>query len=235
VIELSEIRKVWEEMYIRSILCVLAFCLAAKSSSAAIIVSYQGNTIGYGSTGFVDVYVSSDAALATPDVLDSFSASFVIAPVGGAVSNGLQFVDPQSDTQLGQGNYVFAGNSITAPPIGTVSTGTNTNDSYIGGDATIDGLGTSLHAGSGSFLLYRLDLSALLANPSDQFTITLQNNLNTDFLDPSFTSLSINPSSFSSFTITAVPEPTSTGLLLAGAGVGLWLKRRKRQLEEGVA
>ncbi len=212
---------------IRTMILVVGFSFFLKPSFGAIIVSYQGSTIGYGSTGFVDVLVSSDAAPGSPDVLDSFSAHFLITPVGGAVSNGLQFVDPQSDSQLAMGNYVFAGNSLTPPPIGTVSTATNTNDTYIGGDATFDGLGTALHTGTGSFLLYRLDLSALLANVNDQFTITLQNSGSTQFVDPGFTPLLIDSSSFTPFTLTAVPEPTSTGLLLVGSGMGFWLRRRK--------
>jgi hypothetical protein len=219
---------------IRTLLLTLAFCTCVNSSFGAIIVSYQGGSITAGGTGFVDVMVSSNAAPGTPDFLDAFSAHFLITPLGGAVANGLQFVNPQSDSQLGMGNYVFAGNSLTPPPIGAVSTATNANDTYIGGDATLNAIPVGLNNTQSPFLLFRLDLSAALANVGDQFTIQLQSGqFYSDLTDP-LSELPITGSfagsdgSFTPFTITAVPEPTSTGVLLVGTGIGIWLKRRRK-------
>ncbi len=151
------------------------------------------------------------------------------------MSNGLQFVDPQSDSQLGMGNYVFAGNSLTPPPIGLVSTATNTNDTYIGGDATLNAIPVGLNNTQSPFLLFRLDLSAALANVGDQFTIQLQSGqFYSDLTDP-LSELPITGSfagsdgSFAPFTITAVPEPNSTGLILIGSAVGFWMRRRKNR------
>ena len=205
----------------------IAFLFATGNAShAAIIVSYQGGSISSGGIGFVDVKVSSDAVPGSDDVLDSFSGHFQISPIGLAVPNGLQFVSPQNDSQLGMGNYVFAGNSLTPPPIGVVSTNVNTNDKYIGGDATLNGLGVLLNNTS-DFLLFRLDLDAALTSLGDQYTISLVNDGSTAFLDTGFTPLNIHASSFNSFTITAVPEPATGGILLCGALVGAWIRKRR--------
>ena len=199
-------------------------------ATAEIIVSYSGGSVAPGGTGFVDVLVSSDALPGAPDELDSFSGHFRISPVGGAVSNGLQFVASQSDSQLANPGYVFFNDSLTPPPIGSVSTSTNTNDTYVGGDATLSGFGVPLHNLSGSFLLYRLDLDAALANAGDMFEIELINDPSTDFLDTGFTPLSIDAASFTPFTVTAaVPEPSATVLLAIGTVVAVARRRRKHK------
>lgn len=220
----------------RRVLWLMGLALALVTGNrqevvADVIVNYQGSTIGYGSTGFVDVFVSSDADPLTPDILDSFSAHFLITPVGGAVVNGLQFTDPQSDSQLGHANYVFFGNSLLnslSLPLGLVSTSTNANDTYIGGDATFDGLGVALDNTTSPYLLFRFGLDATLANIGDQFQMTLINDGSTSFQDTAPLPLALSSSSFNTFTITAVPEPATGGVLLAGTVAGLWLKRRRK-------
>ncbi len=211
------------------LVCAGFFCLE-HVSRAAIIVSYQGSTIAAGGTGFVDVMVSSDALPGSPDLLDSFSGHFQIAPVGGALPAGLQFAGTQNDLQLGQANYVFFGNSLTPPPLGVVSTAVNTNDTYIGGDATLNGLGVLLDNTSPAALLYRFEMSALTASIGDQYTLTLINDGSTSFLDTGFSPLNMAGSSFNAFTITAVPEPATGGILVCGAIAGLWMKRRRTKL-----
>ena len=86
--------------------CIAVCAIFSGSASAAIIISYGGNTIAAGGTGVLDVLISSDAAVATPDLLDSFSGHFQISPVGGAVPNGLQFATVQAESQLGNTSYV---------------------------------------------------------------------------------------------------------------------------------
>lgn len=217
---------------VRLMFCVCTLCIHPGFLQGGILLRYSGSTITAGGSGFVDVFVSSDAAVGAPDVLDSFSAHFLIAPVGGAPATGLQFVNPQSDSQLGQSNYVFFGDSLTPPPLGLVSSATNTNDTYIGGDATVSGAGVSLDSGSGEKLLFRLDLSAALATGGSQYTLALLNSGSTSFLDPAFNALTIDSSAFAPITLTAaVPEPSSC-CIAAAVLVGFVLRARRRVLTE---
>lgn len=218
------------------VLCLCSFLLATDRAEGAIIVSFQGNVIAAGGTGFVDVFVSSNSdplLFQPPDVLDSFSAHFRITPVGGAVAGGLQFVNPQSDSQLSMPGYIFDPvNSLAVQfgvPVGVVSTFADPNDDFSGGDGTVNGLGESLDNTSGQFRLFRFNLDASLANPGDQYEIALIDDFGSQFLDPSFGPLILHSSSFQAFTITAsvaaVPEPASGGLI-AALGLSLWAKRR---------
>ena len=196
----------------------------ARQAESAILVSFGGPVeIEAGGSGQLDVFVASDD---NQDLLDLFGAEFRITPVVGA---GLEFQDPQGDTQTAASNYVFAGNSLGGP-LGLVSTVTNFGDTYIGGDATLDRQGVA-----GPFmdrLLFRLDLDASGALAGNQFLISLIDSLQTFFSKPDFSSLDVDRASFTNFgtaniipSSTAVPEPGSLLLLLAGAAV-LCLKRR---------
>ena len=204
----------------------IAVCAMFSDSVSAVIISYGNYSIAAGRTGFLDVLVSSDAANATPEYLDSFSAHFQIAPVGTAVPNGLQFSSVQAESQLGNASYVFNGDSLGengGTPLGAVSTLVNTNDTYIGGDGTFSGNGVALSSSSGSLLLFRLNLDATLANPGDQFTVSLINDGYTQFLDTSFNPVQLSSSSFNSGTFTAVPEPASILVsLLAVLGIAIF-------------
>ena len=218
--------------------CVAVCAVFSGSASAAIIISYGGNTISPGGTGILDVLISSDAADATPDTLDLFSGHFRITPIGGAVSNGLQFDAVQVDLPLLPAPtppYVFSGNSVGenfGGPVGLVSTVMNSNDTFIGGDGTFSGSGIPLSISSGTFLLFRLNLDATLANLGDQFTVSLINDGDTEFSDPMFATLSLSPSSFDPNTITAVPEPSSgIMLLLAVLGIGIVRQRQHQALK----
>ena len=220
--------------------CVAVCAVFSGSASAAIIISYGGNTISPGGTGILDVLISSDAADATPDTLDLFSGHFRITPIGGAVSNGLQFDAVQVDLPLLPAPtppYVFSGNSVGenfGGPVGLVSTVMNSNDTFIGGDGTFSGSGIPLSISSGTFLLFRLNLDATLANLGDQFTVSLINDGDTEFLEPQpgFANLSLSASSFDPNTITAVPEPSSgIMLLLAVLGIGIVRQRQHQALK----
>jgi hypothetical protein len=212
---------------------LLVFLLVASGSSVssgAIIVSYSGGSVSAGGLGLLDVWVSSNADPGTPDNLDSFSASFLITPIGAAVADGLQFSDPQGDSQLGNPGYIFNTDSLGEDlGAGTlISTNSNTNDLYQGGDGTFSGIGVDLDTTSGSRLLFRLNLDATLANLGDQFSVTMLDDGFTQFNDLTFTPLVLHPDSFNSFTVTAVPEPATGVVLLGGTIAGFWLKRRKR-------
>lgn len=191
---------------------VFLWCCGVQPPSVAggILLRYSGSTLTAGAGGIVDVFVSSDAVAGSPDVLDSFSAQFQIAPVGAAPSAGLQFVDPQGDSQVGQTNYVFFGDNLTPSPLGLVSSVTNPNDTYTGGDATVSGAGAALDSSSGERLLFRLDLSAAPGTAGSQYTLRLVNSGSTSFLDTSFNALTIDSSAFNPITLTAaVPEPAT--------------------------
>lgn len=216
----------------RFIPLILFFLLQPAAAFGGILISMQNTNII--SSGFIDVMVSSTATPGAPDLLDSFSAKLVLTPVGAAASGGLQFNSTQSDAQLGLGNYVFAANSLTPAPLGNVTSGSGTNDTYTFGDATVSGTGVSLDSSQAAFLLARVDLSVFGATTGSQYTIALANDTFTDFLDPAFASLSIDPASFTAATITigtlsaAVPEPGHWLLILGLCSLlaGLRLRRK---------
>jgi hypothetical protein len=220
----------------RWLIVLLPAVSCSSIASAGIIVSYTGSSISAGGTGVLNVWVSSDADPGTPDNLDSFSALFRIAPVGGAVAEGLQFVDPQGESQLGDSSYVFNTDSLGEDfggPLGIVSTLVNTNDTYLAGDGTALGVGFDLDNTTGTSLLFRLNLDATLADLGDQYTVSLIEDPFTDFVNSGFSSLSIHPDSYNAFTITAVPEPSTGVVLLGGSLAGFWWKRRKQAEQAG--
>jgi len=213
-----------------------ALCLLLQSSPvfAGILVSMQNTTIT--GSGFIDVMIESTATPGSPDLLDSFSTKLVITPVGGAVAGGLQFSAVQSDAQQALPGYVFFGNSLTSPPLGNVTSGSATGDTYTFGDATNTGTGVSLNSSQPPYLLGRIDLSVVGGLAGSQYTIALANDAFTDFLDPTFTQLSIDPASFSTATVTigtlsaAVPEPGTWVLMLFLCSLMLGLRLRRRML-----
>lgn len=219
-------------LHARCCLFVLGLLLQTVSASAGILISMQNATLT--GSGFIDVMVSSTATPGSPDLLDSFSAKLVLAPVGAATVAGLQFSNPQNDSQLGLGNYVFSGNSLTPAPLGNVTSATATNDTYTFGDATVSGSGISLNSSQPAYLLGRIDLSVVAATPGSQYTLTLANDAFTDFSDPSFGPLTIDPASFNSATITigtltaAVPEPGHWLALFGLSSLLVGLHRRRR-------
>jgi hypothetical protein len=201
-----------------------------------LIIDFQGGSIVAGGFGTVDVFISSNADIALPDNLDSFSWHFLISPIGSSTPGGLRFVDPQADAQLAASNYVFDGDSLGQDfggPLGTVSTFLNTNDTFIGGDATLTGTGVDLNNVLGQFLLARLNLDASLANVGDQYSLALINDPFTDFLNSSFDPVSLDASSFNAFTVTAVPEPTSLLLVSASGAIAFGIQYRKRRKSLG--
>jgi hypothetical protein len=213
----------------RWVLVLLLFASQSSTSSGAIIVSYTGGTVSAGGSGLLNVWVFSDANPFTPDNLDSFSARFRITPIGGAVAGGLQFNDPQGDTQLGDGGYIFNTDSIgeVFGAASLISSEFNTNDLYEGGDGTLSANGVDLDNTTGTRLLFRLNLDATLASIGDQYEIKMLDDGFTQFFDPSFSPLTLHPDSFNSFTVTAVPEPASSAVAGAMVLVG-WCVRKRR-------
>lgn len=209
------------------LLCIAAFPGVLRGD---VFITYSGQTISPGGTGYIDVFVSSNAPATAPDLIDSFSVRFQITPLSGSVVDGLQFLDPQSDAQLAMPNYLFAGDSLFSPgPTGAVSTTLNTNDTFIAGDGTISGNGRALDLSVAPFLLFRLDLAAANAVAGDKFNISVVNDASTSFLDTAAAELVIDSSSFAPLEITAVPEPTAFTALSVAAVFAIRRFRRKQK------
>ncbi len=191
----------------------LAIC---SHASAAITLSYSNpnpNPLVAGSQGIIDVFIRDDMAAAS---LDAFLVEFGLS---GGPAGGLVFSATQSDAQLADPQYVFAGRSsavINATPVGTVVDPVT----YSGFDATNDGLGGAfpIALSASNQLLFRLDLNALAAG-----TYTLSASAtNSLFLDGGVSEI---PFSDPGTTITvAVPEP-STMLLSCFALAGMGYRR----------
>lgn len=206
-------------MVIRSLMksviaaCVLA--VAATNADAGVKLTYGSPvSISAGGSSYIDVFVESDTAI----YFDQFTAEFVINPSSSssAVAGGVQF-GVQNESQLGLSNYVHFGRSLGSP-IGLVS-GVN-NETYVGGDGTLDGLGTLL---STSKLLFRLDLIALASVlEGDEYTISLVRD-SFIALDPNSDPLAIDNESYDNFgliTVAApVPEPGSAVVFAVVAGL----------------
>ncbi len=179
----------------------------------------------------MDVLIRRDTGT---DLLDTFGLEFRITSSGGG---RFEFVNPPTDPQLTDPEYVLAGDSLFAlfPPAGAVITSSELNDTYIGGDATISMIGVSVPT-TGE-LLARLEVSAATSNPpefGESFTVNIEPTLNTFFYDPNFyldpESTPIDFSSTSGTVRMAIPEPSSLiiwalmGLSVAGIG---WRQCRK--------
>ncbi|MFM7055326.1 MAG: hypothetical protein ACKO2P_00240 [Planctomycetota bacterium] len=229
-------------MLSRFLSCLVLLTLCATTHADVLVVMPDPQQIMIGSSRTIDIRVG---ATGTSALLDSFSAKFLLTPLTGSQGGGVQFVDPQSDLQNSDSDYVFVGNSLNqtnSAPASLVSTTTYANDQLIGGDATVSATGFLLDASDPYRLLFRLELSAdnLDARVGDQFYLTLIDDagLNpsfTHFWDPDFNDLSVNGASFQPTLITVVvPEPCSlcgSGAAVAGAVVA-W-RRRKRKPATG--
>lgn len=214
------------------LICTLLWGWNSASASADVIVTFRGSNI-YGAGGTIDMLISSNADPGTPDVLDIFSAKLRIAPVAGLGTGGnLRFSSPQNDSQLSQPNYVFFSNTLTPPPLGTVTTETFTDDTYTFGDATQSGSGVILDRSRSPLLLARLDVVPFGTDETGQYVLSLINDGDTMFVgpDPDFLPLNVVASSFNNFTVNyaLVPEPGTLGASVAViAGITAWRRRRR--------
>ena len=195
---------------IRSTLAAALVVMISQAAQASLVVTVGDATLLTGSTGTVDVMIASDTP--SGDLLSFLGFEFRIT-TGGPTR--LDFVDPQSDFQLTDPNYLFAGDSLAAafPPVGLVSTTIVPNDTIIGGDATFSG--NEINVGATPLLLARLEFTASIALPpipGDTFTIDLESSVLTFFQDNTFTDLSF--SSTSGTVTIVIPEPSSAMLAI---------------------
>jgi hypothetical protein len=198
-------------MMLRATIWVATLACFVHCAEADLLVSIDSANLTPGSSATVDVLVASDEPLG--EALGLFGYEFRISGVG---PTRLDFVDPQSDLQLLDPNYVFAGDSLAAafPPVGIVDTTVLPNDTFVGGDSTFSGGSVTVDATNR--LLARLEITAATALPpvvGDTFSIELIAESLTLFQDDSFNDLDF---SSTPGTVTIVPEPSSAVLCLAG-------------------
>lgn len=206
------------------VVAALVFVLPAR---ADFLISFDANTdIAPGSTGYVNVYISSTNVL--PQPLQNTAFEFRITTAGATRLEFMNSPAPASDPALSNTNYVFVGDSyslINNEPVGAASTTTVPNDTFIGGDLTNSGSNVSV--GTTARLLAMLPVTAATALPptlGNTFTISLIPSSGSGFVgNTGFGDASLNFADFISgtgnVTIAAVPEPGT--LVLVGLGVGV--------------
>jgi len=144
--------------------------LIASPARAGFLVSMTSPAIPQGSTGTLDVFLTSTAPT-SPDPLNNFA--FTLQLTG---PNELQFSPSQSFGYLSSSQYVFAGDSsdqMTPSPGGTVATTVYKNDTFVGNDSTFSGNPVSLSSANTPVLLAALTLDAAITNPGDTYSISL--------------------------------------------------------------
>ncbi len=211
----------------------LALVLFASSTVARanLILSAEPLVLtssGPGSTARLMVTIASDNGT---DVLDSFGVEFRLTTSNGRY---ISFVNPPTDSQIGDATYIFHDDSaaeIDGPPSGTVLSNTNPDDTYVGGDGTLSGLGVAVPLADplAPKLLVALDITAVTAlapQDGDVFFLTLERGSFTFFdgtipptggLPPT---LSVNFDQVPiTISISSIPEPSS----ILGAGLGLMI------------
>lgn len=183
-------------------------------ATAGVLISIADALVPEGGVAYVDVSIESDSTAGDP--LSIFGFEFRISTAG---ATQLDFLDPQSDSQLSSGSYMFAGDSLADlfPPVGTVGTTVVPNDTYFGGDGTASG--GNVLVGALARLMVRLEVTTNTLLPpvaGDQFSIELIPGPNTFFIDSEFNDIAYS-SAPGTISIVAVPEPASCSLLLIGS------------------
>lgn len=231
------------------LLCLVASLLLALMvcpAHAGLTIDIDSKSITAGSSGIVDVYVSSDAPDGSPDLLNQYGLQFLITTSGGS---RLEF-DPVNQPQafLISLPYLFYPQSFDADSgtdVNSVAQTSVPNDTLNATDSTIVDT-YELSLSSGPKLLARLQVTSLTALPpigGDTFTISLVPGFGTGSYDDSDTTYfnvfdfgngtqdSYVPFTSHSGTITiqSVPEPSTFGLTLLGMAIftfGLVSRRR---------
>ena len=205
---------------------LLLIVLLPLPAEAGLLISTENLVLAPNGHGTVKVTVSSDSG----DSLSFFYDKFVLS------GPGLEFATGQGepeDAQLKSSDYVFPldnSTSVINPPAGVIGTTTFYNDSYLGGDATIDYSGVVIP--SNGALLVMLNIVATTAKPGDSFTISLDHD-GSFFVDAQYNNIE-----FSSVggeirieNAISVPEPNSGLLTVFGSGLigmlSFWSKQNR--------
>jgi PEP-CTERM motif-containing protein len=221
----------YEAFFMRHVWCAASVCflflsVAPARATASLIVNIGSTTIT-GTTGSVNVTISSDQI--SGDLLQVFNFQFFVAPAPGTTSQ-LAFLSPQHDSEFSNPAYVFANDSFkidynAANPRAPLTMGnlysTNyTNDTFIGGDFTNSGNDvTVLPSGA---LLVTLDFTRSTAAPpsnGDTFLVSLGTDPNFNyFQDSNGDSIPFQSNSGTIRIGSAVPEPSSLVLMFIALG-----------------
>ena len=197
--------------------------LVAAPCRADFIVTVGDLSLAERGTGFVDVMIRSDSVLGDP--LNFASFQFEISTVG---ATRLEFVDPQLDSQLGDSDYVFFGDSFNenfSLPVGSVSTNLVPNDTFTGGDNTLSGSDVVVTTDRLLARLYVTAATTLSPGMGETFTIHVVSGPMTSFES---TGGVVAYTSIDGTVNIVVPEPSTFCLWAGAAAVGmlkLWRRR----------
>lgn len=191
------------------------------SSSGGIVLTFQpssATTMQVGGTGYLDVFARTDSGSLS---IDSFVA---ILDIQGGAAGGFTFGMPPASSPFSDSQYLFFGKSWSqnlGSPIGGLQ---NADQSFFAFDKT-DVLGASSPVVLSTLdrLLFRVAVSA---NSIGEYQVNLRNPESA-----MFDGLGVRQGDLTGsiqYSVTAVPEPSSLGLVgLAALGMG-WGARRKR-------
>lgn len=224
------------------VLClVLTLAFSAAPARADLVLSIGSTSIAPGGTGTIDVYLTSNASAASPDLINFYGFQLQITN-DGTDGTQLAFSTSQnfgyiSNTSLNPA-YVFLGDSFDAAPppspVGSPSQTMYPNDTFTGTDSTFSGNPVSLSAGTTYLLAVLSVTSSPLAPPmaGDSFTISLMPqsgdgsvNTNPNTFFDNFNFNTGTETSATRFTSTsggvniiaaAIPEPSTMIMGLAG-------------------
>jgi hypothetical protein len=201
-------RRVW------SWYLLIALAGVAVPARADFVISIGSTTVPQGGTGAVDVFLSSTASSASPDLLNNLG--FTLQITG---PHELQFASTQDFSYLNSSKYVFSGDSndqSTSSPGGFVQTTTYANDTFVGSDSTFSGNPVSLSASSGQLLLASLSLNALITNVGDTYTIGLVPSMGDGSTSSSMSTFFDNLNFSTGAEISAVPFTSVAGTVTIG-------------------
>ncbi|MGB7324779.1 MAG: PEP-CTERM sorting domain-containing protein [Rubripirellula sp.] len=215
------------------IIASLSLLLCSVSTAhSALVIEVSGGQLFAGTTGSVDVFISSDG-IGGSDIVDFASYHFQITGGGGSSSLGFVLSPDLTEESIGgmgvTNPYLFFGNSA----------GLEYNDlnsdagNYVGVDSTDDGLGETLLTTDPKRLLVRLDLAAggLGAFADETYAISIVNDVDTFFfgLDGNDPTVAFDNSIAGTITVSnsvsGVPEPSSFALLAAMGTTWCWRRR----------
>ena len=209
----------------KALMCAV-WCLWQASCPADLVLEVSDVSIPYGSTGFVDVFVYSNAALG--DSLAFWDMTFEIDPPKAYGSLDFDLSQPNVSGIASSVPYVFSGNS---GGYGFNIPGVNPPH-LLFSDFTNDGSDATL-VFNNRYLLARISLVHSATGGSlaigDEFKVSLVDSSFT--YDPSGRSTTNlqNPTVFFTVFVTA-PEPSAIGVLLPGLGLAMWLRRRRQRI-----
>ena len=215
-------------------------------SRGDFVISIGSTSIAQGSTGTIDVMLTSTAPLSSPDLVNNFAFALQITGPGM-----LEFASSQDFSYLNASNYIFYGDSSdyqTSSPGGSTTSLVYTNDTFIGIDITNSGNPVSLSSSNTPVLLAALTLDTTSTHVGDTYAISLvpptgsgspDSGALTYFDNYNFNSgvensavpFTSNPGRVTMIGAATVPEPSSIVLVLGAvsllAGVRLATIRRR--------